>query len=181
VGEHLAQLVSKAQKGDEEAFSTLVEQDWVRLVAFARSIVGDREAEDVVQDAFVIAWQKIDSLRQVEAYSAWMLRIVSRICFRKDRWARRFVPLAVVAERTEPSTSIRECAVDVERLLGALAPRQRAVMYLTVVDGLTDSEIGAVLSLEAASVRSHRRRARVRLQFLLSEKSTVEVSHGIAH
>jgi DNA-directed RNA polymerase specialized sigma24 family protein len=54
----------------------------------------------------------------------------------------------------------RENALDAERLLAALPPRQRAVMHLTVIEGLTDSEIGDVMKLRPGSVRAHRRRAR---------------------
>jgi len=69
----------------------------------------------------------------------------------------------------EPTDPAPEAArVDVERTLGVLAPRQRAVMHLTVVEGMSDSEIGPVMGIDAASVRSHRRRARERLRQVLA-------------
>jgi RNA polymerase sigma factor (sigma-70 family) len=59
----------------------------------------------------------------------------------------------------------------VEQVLSILAPRQRAVMYFTVIEGMSDSEIGRALGITAASVRSHRRRARERLQQVLHNES----------
>ena len=168
----------QAQRGDPEAFSSLVEKHWSRLVAFARSIVGDADAEDTVQDGLVIAWRKLGGLRSAEAFAAWSLRIVSRTCFRRLRLGRRFVPLSTADELAAPGADHDDGRLDVERLLAALAPRQRAVMYLTVVEGMTDSEIGLVLKLEAASVRSHRRRARERLRHLMAPRpERVEVGH----
>ena len=53
-----------------------------------------------------------------------------------------------------------EAEIDLTRLLATLPPRQRAVLHLTVVEEMSDSEIGEVLSITAGSVRAHRRRAR---------------------
>ena len=55
------------------------------------------------------------------------------------------------------------------RLLAALAPRQRAVMHLTVIEGMSDGEIGRSLGITPGSVRAHRRRARQRLHGLFDE------------
>jgi RNA polymerase sigma-70 factor (ECF subfamily) len=59
----------------------------------------------------------------------------------------------------------------VERTLRRLAPRQRAVMHLTIVEGMSDAEIGRMLGIDPASVRSHRRRARERLRQVLAGPS----------
>ena len=62
-----------------------------------------------------------------------------------------------------------EESIDVGRLLRRLAPRQRAVLHLTAVEGLTDSEIASVLDITPSSVRVHRLRARKRLQEIVKE------------
>ena len=58
--------------------------------------------------------------------------------------------------------------VKIDLIYGRLTPRQRAVMHLTVVEGMSDSEIGTVMGIDAGSVRSHRRRARERLRQVLA-------------
>ena len=166
-----AGLVRRAQRGDPDAFSSLVERHWGRLVPFARSVVGDAEAEDAVQDALVVAWGRLGDLAEPAAFRAWVLRILGRLCFRRARFRRRFLSLVGLPDRSDPATESVGQAFEVERILRKLAPRQRAVMHLTVVEGMSDSEIGTVMGIDAASVRSHRRRAKGRLQQVLAGTS----------
>ncbi len=168
MGETDAGLVRLAQQGDPDAFSTLVERHWGRLVPFARSVLGDADAEDAVQDALVVAWGKLGALAEPAAFRAWVLRILGRLCFRRARFGRRFRSLVGLPEPTDPAAEAVGERIDVERTLMMLAPRQRAVMHLTVVEGMSDSEIGTVMGIDAASVRSHRRRARERLRQVLA-------------
>ena len=163
----LAELVQQAQAGDADAFAVLVEGHWERLVRFARSVVGDSEAEDAAQEGLVAAWRALSSLVEPAAFSAWVTRIVGRRCLRRARRSARWLPLELVAEpsaEADPSGDI-----DVAAILRRLAPRQRAVLHLTVVDGMTDSEIGAALGIAPASVRAHRRRARESVGRLLQK------------
>ncbi len=155
-----AALVLQAQGGDMDAYSTLVELNWVRLVRFARSVTGDADAEDVVQDSLVTAWEKLGALKSPEAFPSWVLRIVARVAFRHARRRFRFTPLAAAENLSDPGSDRDRESIDVEHVLSLLPPRQRAVMHLTVIEGMSDSEIGASLGIAAASVRSHRRRAR---------------------
>jgi DNA-directed RNA polymerase specialized sigma24 family protein len=75
--------------------------------------------------------------------------VVLRRCFRARRRWPETVPLA---EAPEPSAAAAPGAgLDVARLLAALAPRKRAVMHLTAVEGMSDGEIGAVLEITPAA------------------------------
>ncbi len=159
-------LIQRAALGDANAFGALVEGRWVQLVGLARSIVGEAEAEDAVQDALIKAWRKLGSLREETAFKAWLARIVLRSCLQRVRSWRDYLPLSAVPEPVidpDPGDTL-----DVERLVAALAPRQRAVMHLSVVEGRTDTEIAELMRITAASVRSHRRRARERLSHLVN-------------
>ena len=85
----MAELVDRAQGGDRAAYGELVEMTWPRLVALARAILaGDDNAEDIVQEALVGAWTKLDSLRRPEKFPAWIRRIVSRRCYAHLRRSR---------------------------------------------------------------------------------------------
>ncbi len=144
----------------------LVERYWGSLVRLARSISGDADAEDLTQDALVAGWKRIGRLRDPGAVRSWLAKITVRRCFAHTR-RRQMEPLETAGD---PGYSVDHGArIDVERLLMALAPRQRAVMCMTVVQGMTDSEIGDALGLRPASVRAHRRRARQRLGQMLLE------------
>ena len=147
--------------GDREAFSDLAAVHWRRLLALARSIVADLEAEDVVQDALIKAWKKLGSLREPKAFPAWVTRIVANTAIANARRRRFFDSIddLSIAAADEPV----DTRIDVGRLLSILAPKQRAVLHLTTIDGYTDSEIAASLGISSSSVRVHRMRARRRL------------------
>ncbi len=168
-------LVLRAQDGDAAAFSRLVELHWSWLVRFARSVVGEAEAEDCVQDGLVAAWTKLSGLRQPDAFRAWILRTVSRLAFRRARRSARHVSIDEATDAQDPAAAFGTETVDVEAVLAVLAPRQRAVMHLTVIENMSDSDISAALGLAAASVRSHRRRAR---EMLLRVLKPVSVAGG---
>jgi RNA polymerase sigma-70 factor (ECF subfamily) len=154
-------LVRRAMDGDPEAFSDLAAAHWRRLLALARSIVADLEAEDVVQEALIKAWRKLRSLRDPEAFNAWLTRIVANTAVAKARRRRFFEPIdGVAVAAAEAPVDVR---IDVGRLLLGLAPRQRAVLHLTAVEGFTDREIAEALGISSSSVRVHRLRARRRL------------------
>jgi RNA polymerase sigma-70 factor (ECF subfamily) len=154
-------LVRRAMEGDREAFSDLAAVHWRRLLGLARSIVADLEAEDVVQEALIKAWRRLRSLREEKAFSAWLTRIVANTAVAKARRRRFFEPIdgASLAAVEVPV----DTRIDVGRLLVRLAPRQRAVLHLTAVEGYTDREIAKALGISSSSVRVHRMRARKRL------------------
>lgn len=154
-------LVRRAMDGDREAFSDLAVAHWRRLLALARSIVADLEAEDVVQDGLFKAWRKLGSLRDEKAFTAWVTRIVANTAIAQARRRRVFEQIDGFALRAVDSSV--DHRIDVGRLLFQLAPRQRAVLHLTALEGMTDHEIGEALGISKSSVRVHRLRARRRL------------------
>lgn len=154
-------LVRRARAGDREAFGDLVEELWPRLVALARGVLGtDADAEDVAQDALIHAWKRLWTLRRPESFEPWMRRIVARRSLTRARRRKTTVEPAD-AGAADPSASDR---VDAVRLLATLAPRQRAALYLTWIEGCTDREAGRLLGLKAATVRVHRFRGLARLR-----------------
>jgi RNA polymerase sigma-70 factor (ECF subfamily) len=147
--------VSRARDGDRDAFGALVECFWSDLVALARGILAsDGEAEDMVQEALIHAWTRLWTIRQPEKFGAWMRRIVARRCLTRARRLRRTSSLPEVAEPGADPTA----GVDAARLLQRLAPRQRAVLYLTWIEGCTDRETAMTLGIRASTVRVHRHR-----------------------
>jgi RNA polymerase sigma factor (sigma-70 family) len=168
VSDGLTEDVRRAQAGDQEAFGRLVEACWSDLVRLARSVVGDAEAEDAVQDGLIAAWDGVRGLQDPARFRPWATRIVFRRCLRRTRWQRLRVALAALPERGRRPDI--ESELSLWQLLSTLAPRQRAVLHMTIVEGMSDAEIGEALGLEPGSVRSHRRRAREALSRRLGDK-----------
>jgi DNA-directed RNA polymerase specialized sigma24 family protein len=83
-------LVERAQRGDEDAFGTLVDEDGGRLFAIAFRILRDVErAEDAVQQTHLIAWRDLPRLRDLERYGPWLHRLLVNACYEESRrWSR---------------------------------------------------------------------------------------------
>lgn len=163
--ETVAALVERARAGDGDALAALVRSVWPDLVAFARAVLAsDVEAEDVVQDALIVAWRGLGTLRAPAAFPAWVRRIVFRAALRARRRERRQVPLEDVSEMAVRRAVGAVGAIDAMRALAGLSPRQRAVIYLGFIEGLTDGEVAAALGTSPVTVRIHRWRARRHLR-----------------
>lgn len=162
------ELVGRARKGDSQAYGLLVERHWAQLVRLACSMIGAAAAEDVVQDSLLVGWRKLSRLRCDAAFTSWVNRIVFRACLHHCRQQTKnpeYPPHGQRCPSIDPSGRI-----DVERVLLQLTPRQRAVLYLTVVEGMTDLEIGVRLGIRRGSVRAHRRRARNKMKAWFGEE-----------
>ncbi len=87
----VAELVRAAQRGDQDAFGQLFERYRVGIVALAmRRVRNADEAEELAQDVFIQAMQKIQQLRVPEAFGGWLRRIVHRMAINRmtrTRWA----------------------------------------------------------------------------------------------
>ena len=153
-----------AQSGDAAAFGRLVERHWCEMVRLARSVAGNGDAEDCVQEGLLDAWHALPRLADPERFRGWLGRIVFRRALRAARWRKLRSLFAWVPDHAVVHDP--ESEIDLARLLDGLPPRQRAVLHLTIVEEMTDTEIGEVLSISAGSVRAHRRRARQQLSSL---------------
>ena len=166
----IADLVTASQGGDRRAFGSLVEVHWAMLVRLARSVAGDADAEDLAQEALLVAWRKLAALSEPSRFPSWITRIVFR---RSLRRARRRRPEVALESLGDPGhTPDTESDLYVWQVLSRLAPRQRAVLHLTVMEGMSDSEIGTALGISASSVRVHRMRAREKVGKLMKGELT---------
>ena len=166
----IADLVTAAQGGDRRAFGSLVELHWAMLVRLARSVVGEADAEDLAQEALLVAWRKLAALSEPSRFPSWITRIVFRRSLRRAR--RRRPEVALESLGNPGHTPDTESDLYVWQVLSRLAPRQRAVLHLTVIEGMSDSEIGTALGISASSVRVHRMRARERVGKLMEGERT---------
>jgi RNA polymerase sigma-70 factor, ECF subfamily len=170
VSDATADLVTAAQGGDRRAFGSLVELHWAMLVRLARSVVGEANAEDLAQEALLVAWRKLGALSEPSRFPSWVTRIVFRRSLRRVR--QRKPEVALESLGNPGHTPDTESGIYVWQMLSHLAPRQRAVLHLTVIEGMSDSEIGASLGISASSVRVHRMRAREQVGKLMKGEHT---------
>ena len=129
------ELATRAVDGDREAFTELVDASIDRLYAAATLILrdGDR-AQDAVQEALISAWRDVRSLRDPDAWEAWVHRLMVWACYRVARKERRrttvelqLLPDGRSGDQSDPSASIVE-RDRLARHLGDLPIDQRAVL-----------------------------------------------------
>jgi len=158
-------LVLRAQGGDHEAFTTLVDASIDRLYAAARLILHDDDrARDVVQDALLRAWTALPGLRDPERFEAWLHRLLVHACYRAAREARgrrqveiHVAPLdGAAAPDGERALMLRD---QLERGFRRLTPEQRAVLVLRYYLDFTDATAAEVLGLPIGTLKSRLNRA----------------------
>lgn len=172
VSEETTTWVRRAQAGDVQAFNWIVHRFQDRAVAYAASILGDRQAaEDAAQEAFVEAYCGLPSLRAPEAFPVWLRKLIFKHCNRMTRVAKLdTVPLAslgdVPSSEADVQTLIesRELQEEVHRLIQSLSAGQRAVITLFYMGRHSHAEIAEFLSLPVSTVKSRLHEGRSRLK-----------------
>jgi RNA polymerase sigma-70 factor, ECF subfamily len=159
------EIVGAAYSGDAGAAEQLVATIWVPCFRLAATVIGDPGlAEDAAQEACAIVHRKVRSLRHIEAFDAWLYRIVMR---ESNRVRRRREVVAEAPERSNAGDDTT--SIDVWQALATLSPRMRDVTVLFYFDDLKSNEIAAILRIPHATVRTRLARARERLRDLLGE------------
>jgi RNA polymerase sigma-70 factor, ECF subfamily len=152
-------LVEQARRGDREAFAVLVHQVSDSLYAVAFRILRDPgRAEDVLQNALVLAWRRIPKLRDPERFEAWIHRILVRACYDESQRARRWTANVRILPVDGPSTPDDTDSVadrdELERAFRRLSVEQRAVFVLHHYLGLPLVEVAELLEIPAGTARS---------------------------
>ena len=163
--------VLAAQRGDADAFERLYRMHVGRVHALALRLTADRRrAEELVQDAWVRAWEKLGTFRGESSFATWMHRLAVN-CFlvshRSDR--RRSLREELRDELPEPEVEqleegfTREGRMDLEKAITKLSPGARTAFVLHELEGYSHEEIAAMSGVAAATIRAQLFRARRRL------------------
>lgn len=171
-------VIRAARAGDAQALTMLVYGSHTHVHRFAYTLCATREdAEDAAQEALIVLYRKIGTLRATAALGSWMFRIVRNECIRRSRIALRRIP------RTEASGSSAEDAalarMELERIVGAIAAlptEQRAVVVLRDIQGLSGGATAQALKVSRAAMKSrlHRGREALRAQLATPNNTTSE-------
>lgn len=158
-----AALVERVLRGDAAAFEALVRR-YTRLAhAVALGVVKEpADAEDVCQDAFVRALERLEDCRNPDQFRAWFLRIVRNRAHSVRRYlgVREAAPLDVLPlSSDEPGpqreTERSQLRADLLEALADLTEVQREVVLLHDLEGWKHREIGDLLDLPEGTVRAH--------------------------
>ena len=163
-----ADLVSRAQSGQLDAFEELVRRHRLATYRVALRMLGDEsDAEDATQDAFVQAWRNLGGFRADAAFSTWMYRIVTNRCLNMLRGRRRTEPLPddreAPASRPDRIAEARWQVEDLKLAILRLTPEQRGPLVLRELQGCSYEEIAEALDVSISAVKSRLHRARLEL------------------
>ena len=154
-------IVERARSGDREAFSELARTSITRLYAVATLILRDSDrAQDVVQEALVLAWQDIHALRDADAWDAWLHRLTVRACYKAAHKERRRNLNEVQVDIDPEFVGAVDISISVaerdrlEREMGRLPIELRAVMVVHYYLDLPISRAAEVLDIPVGTVKS---------------------------
>lgn len=175
-----AELIARAQRGDEEAFAALFDVHKRRVYSLCLRMTGDTaEAEDLAQEAFLQLFRKIATFRGESAFSTWLHRLVVNVVLMhlRKKGLQQVSLDEPDASQDEPVK--REYGDDDKRLLHSidritlsraidgLPPGYRAVLVLHDVEGYEHNEIAQILNCSVGNSKSQLHKARLKLRELL--------------
>jgi RNA polymerase sigma factor (sigma-70 family) len=162
-------VVSAAQQGDPDAISALVSDSHAHVQRFARTLCSTPEdAEDATQEALIVLYRKIGTLRATGALASWMFAIVRNECIRRSREA---LSQPVLPALPEPSAEDATLArLEIKRIADSIAelpPEQRAVLVLRDIQGLSGDATARALGISPPAMKSRLHRGRRTLRSTL--------------
>lgn len=154
-----AGLVERAREGDEVAFTDLLDLDGDRCYGIAYRILRNVEqAQDAVQQAFMLAWRELPRLRDPERFEVWLHRLVVNACYEELRRYRRWATNVRTLPVDGPGGGDETISVDdrdaLERAFRMLSPEHRAVVVLHHHAGLPLAAIAEVAGVPVGTVKS---------------------------
>jgi len=169
-----AELLRRAQRGDDEAFHQLVDRHAGGLFKLAFALVGNAaDAEDVMQETFLGALKTIRGFERRSSVKTWLCRILSKRAARCHRARRRHAavpmendtePSATSETKGVPTSDAVDARLDMTEMIGALSAEHREVVVLRELEGMSYAEIAEVLNVPIGTVESRLYRARQELR-----------------
>ena len=168
-----ATLVARCRAGDGTAFEQIYARHAGRVYSLAYRMVGAAEAEDLVQDIFLLAHRKLGGFRGDSSLGTWLYRMATNHCLdvlrsRQARMMERTSSLDA-PEAIEPAAPAlgRVSPLDLERAIQALPPACRAAFVLHDVEGFGHLEVGVALGISEGTSKSQVHKARLRIRAFL--------------
>jgi len=175
-------LIEEFQNGSLAAFEELVARYETKSYSLAMRYMRNQEdAEEVLQDVFTTVYRKIGSFQGKSAFSSWLYRIVVNTAFMKLRKNKQRPTIALedlspgvrqqatehdpdMLRNAEAIASNSEMRDNLQSAINRLPYEYRAVFVLRDVDGLSNQEVGEILGLTLAAVKSRLHRSRLMLR-----------------
>jgi RNA polymerase sigma-70 factor (ECF subfamily) len=172
--------VSPGGKLDHEAFQLLIQQHQQMIHSLCYRMTGSLEdAEDLSQETFIVAYERLQSFRGEAQFSSWLYRIAVNQCLNWKKSNQRRQHLTELAAEQIPGANNQENSrvARVREALMKLHPKQRAAVTLTTYDGLTHSEAAEALGCSETTISWRLFAARKKLKRWLKDLDLAPRNH----
>jgi RNA polymerase sigma-70 factor (ECF subfamily) len=174
--EEFKRIIGRIQQGDDSGFRSLYNSYVRRIYNFVYRLVDTREdAEDIVQETFIIVHNQIKELKDPDRFESWIYRIARNEVYQRHRRKKGSEislddegsglqqSLAVDGSEVDPLDSVlrTELGKVIDRVLNSLPFKLREVFILAVLDQLSYEQIAQVVGRSLLSVKTDIHRARV--------------------
>lgn len=162
-------LVLNAQEGNVDAFESLYREHVGKVYGLClRMLRESSRAEELTQEVFVLAWQKLGSFRGDSAFSTWLYRLAANTVLghlrSQGRWEERFTTLDEPQHERAGEIPRPDSGIDLERAIAALPPAARLVFLLSQVEGYRHAEIAELIGIAEGTSKAHLHHARRQLR-----------------
>ena len=178
---NITTLVEKAKQGDADAFSTLYQMYYPKMKGICINILREDKAvvDDLVQDAFILAFVSLKDLKNTHRFSQWLTSITTNLVLKYQEKGERydFISLSEIEDEfssvLEDDNTSRQ-SISYEEIMSAidsLPEGYKKIFNMSVLDGLSHQEISELLDIAPHSSSSQLSRAKAMLRNILSPKA----------
>ena len=158
---------------DTKAFGELIRRHQSQVRNFLRKLTGDLSlADDLAQDCFVHAWDKLYSYSGQGSFIGWLLKIAYTTFLQSKRKSKRYAEILneaghVAQAESRGYTRASDEVTDLDRLLAVLTEEERTIMVMSYACGMSHREIGDATSMPIGTVKSviFRSKEKIRTSF----------------
>jgi RNA polymerase sigma-70 factor (ECF subfamily) len=160
--------VAQAAAGDVRAFELLYRTHLSRVHSLVRRMAGGRDTDELTQDVFVRAWQKLGTFRGDSAFGTWLHRLAVNVVIERFRTEsvrrQRYHDGEEIFDTLPARTRSRDLSMDFESALMKLPDGAREIFVLHDVEGYKHHEIATMLEISAGTSKAQLHRARMMLR-----------------
>ena len=178
---NITTLVEKAKQGDTDAFSTLYQMYYPKMKGICINFLREDKAvvDDLVQDAFILAFVSLKDLKNTHRFSQWLTSITTNLVLKYQEKGKRYDFISLSDVEEEFSTVLRDGntskqSISYEEIMSAidsLPEGYKKIFNMSVLDGLSHQEISELLDIAPHSSSSQLSRAKAMLRNILSPRA----------
>ena len=183
---NITTLVEKAKQGDADAFSTLYQMYYPKMKGICINILREDKAvvDDLVQDAFILAFVSLKDLKNTHRFSQWLTSITTNLVLKYQEKGKRydFISLSEIEDEfssvLEDDNTSRQ-SISYEEIMSAidsLPEGYKKIFNMSVLDGLSHQEISELLDIAPHSSSSQLSRAKAMLRNILSPRAMLLIA-----